>query len=372
MELGLHEAGGSTELLCEVWDPAQAVLSERFAGVPVAPDVRELKSLPKVDVVTAGFPCTDLSQAGRTSGISGSQSSLVGEVFRLLARRRSPMLVLENVRNMLVLDGGAAMRYLVGELEGLGCRWAYRLVDSRFAGVPQRRQRVLFVAARDLDPRGVLFADDAGEPTGNRYTDDAFGFYWTEGLRGLGWAADAVPTLKGGSTVGIPSPPGIWWPDGPLGQRLVAPSLPEAEQLQGFPPGWTEPAERSGARRGVCWKLVGNAVTVGVSRWLGGRLRHPGEPCLEGSAIQDGDRWPTAAFGAAGKAWAVDASMFPLHERYSHLSEVVDLQAAQPLSARATAGFLSRTKRSGLRFPKGFLLDVEEHLASSEGRTSVA
>lgn len=233
--------------------------------------------------------------------------------------------MLENVRNMLVLDGGAAMRYLVGELEGLGYRWAYRLVDSRFAGVPQRRQRVLFVAARDLDPRGVLFADDAGEPTGNRYTDDAFGFYWTEGLRGLGWAADAVPTLKGGSTVGIPSPPGIWWPDGPLGQRLVAPSLPEAEQLQGFPPGWTEPAERSGARRGVCWKLVGNAVTVGVSRWLGGRLRHPGEPCLEGSAIQDGDRWPTAAFGAAGKAWAVDASMFPLHERYSHLSEVVDL-----------------------------------------------
>lgn len=52
----------------------------------------------------------------------------------------------------------------------------------------------------------VLFADDAGEPDHTRYRDDAFGFYSTEGLRGLGWAEDAVPTLKGGSTIGHPTP----------------------------------------------------------------------------------------------------------------------------------------------------------------------
>jgi DNA (cytosine-5)-methyltransferase 1 len=125
------------------------------------------------------LPCTDLSQAGRTRGIRGQASGLIAEVFRLLNRIKVPIVLLENVRNMLVLDGGDGMRYLVSELEALNYRWAYRLVDSRFSGVPQRRQRVIFVASRDVDPRGVLFADDAGEPESSRYSHDCFGFYWT-------------------------------------------------------------------------------------------------------------------------------------------------------------------------------------------------
>ncbi len=92
--------------------PPRRSSPERFPDVPLVGDVRDLKSLPKVDVVAAGFPCTDLSQAGRTRGIQGSQSGLVAEVFRLLRRQRVPLLVLENVRNMLVLDSGEAMRYL--------------------------------------------------------------------------------------------------------------------------------------------------------------------------------------------------------------------------------------------------------------------
>ena len=104
------------------------------------------------------------------------------------------------------------MRYLVDELESLGYRWAYRLVDSRFTGVPQRRQRVIFVASTEIDPRSVLFADDAGEPDDEWFDDTAYGFYWTEGCTGVGWARDAMPTLKPGSTIGIPSPPAIWNP----------------------------------------------------------------------------------------------------------------------------------------------------------------
>ena len=88
------------------------------------------------------------------------------------------------------------MRFLVDELEALGYRWAYRLVDSRFTGVPQRRQRVIFLASQDIDPRTVLFADEAGEPIERHFRDDVYGFYWTEGIRGLGWAKDAVPTLR--------------------------------------------------------------------------------------------------------------------------------------------------------------------------------
>jgi DNA (cytosine-5)-methyltransferase 1 len=264
------------------------------------------------------------------------------------------------------------MRYLVGELEGLGYRWAYRLVDSRFTGVPQRRQRVIFLAAADADPRSILFADDAGEPGEDVFADDCFGFYWTEGLRGVGWARDAVPTLKGGSTIGIPSPPAIWNPNAPLGRRIVIPVLEEAEQMQGFPPGWTSPAVGVSDRKGTRWKLAGNAVTVGVSDWLGSRLRNPGDPVLDGGPLRDGDRWPTAAFGAKGKAWAVDVSLWPTREPYRHLRDVVDLGAAPALSARAAAGFLSRAERGSLRFAEGFLDDLAEHVGFMNEELSVA
>jgi DNA (cytosine-5)-methyltransferase 1 len=273
---------------------------------------------------------------------------------------------------MLVLDSGRAMRYLVTQLESLGDRWVYRLVDSRFTGVPQRRQRVILIAALDIDPRAVLFADDAGVPDEGRYASESFGFYWTEGLRGLGWAQDAVPTLKGGSTIGIPSPPAVWAPNNETGRRLVVPSMEEAELLQGFPGSWTAPADRVSDRRGTRWKLVGNAVTVGVSRWVGERLVDPGEPILDGTALRAGDRWPTAAFGASGKAWAVDVTMWPRHEPYRHLAGVVDLTTATPVSGRGARGFLSRAERGSLRFVDGFLDDVADHVRFMDKQQSVA
>lgn len=133
--------GVSTDLLCEWWDPAKRVLASRFPDVELHPDVRELKDLPEsVDVLAAGFPCTDLSQAGRTAGITGKQSGLVVHVFEMLSRRAAkgralPTLLIENVPNMLSLDKGAAMRFLVDELEKLGYRWAYRVVDTRSTGL---------------------------------------------------------------------------------------------------------------------------------------------------------------------------------------------------------------------------------------------
>lgn len=362
IELGLERSGARTELLCEWWEPARAVLGARFPDVPLAADVRDLPELPDVDLVTAGFPCTDLSQAGRTKGITGEASGLVGEVFRLLRARRAPWILLENVRNMLVLDRGEAMRFLVSEFEELGYRWAYRLVDSRSTGVPQRRQRVILVASTVGDPREVLFADDAGEPDEEAFADDLYGFYWTEGLRGLGWARDAVPTLKGGSTVGIPSPPGIWDPSGRTGRRLVTPSILDAEALQGFDPDWTAPAESVSRRKGTRWKLVGNAVTVGVSEWVGGRLASPGRFEAEHREVLPTEPWPKAAFGSAGRRWAVDVSMWPVRTPYRHLRDVVDLDRAAPLSRRAAEGFYTRATRGRLRMDEAFLDDVASHI----------
>ena len=162
IELGFRRGGHETALLCELDQGARQVLTARFPGVPTVPDVRSIKTLPPVNVVAAGFPCQDLSQAGRTAGIRGKQSGLIGHVFRLIdAKTRAPRwLLLENVSFVLQLERGRAMRYLVDALEERNFSWVYRMVDTRAFGLPQRRQRVILVASRTADPREVLFADD--------------------------------------------------------------------------------------------------------------------------------------------------------------------------------------------------------------------
>jgi DNA (cytosine-5)-methyltransferase 1 len=284
---------------------------------------------------------------------------LVGEVFRLIEAQRTPWLLLENVPFMLQLARGDAMNVITERLEELGYRWAYRVVDSRAFGLPQRRRRVYLVASLVGDPRHVLFADEAGaqsEPTLNGHPV-ACGFYWTEGLKGLGWAVDAVPTLKGGSTIGIPSPPAIWLPDG----RVVTPDIRDAERLQGFRPGWTSAAETV-AKRGTRWKLVGNAVSVPAAAWIGRRLRKPGRLLeFETWPLQDNRRWPTAAWNVGQGRTGADISEWPLKRAARPLEEFLKHQPAL-LSARATGGFLGRARQAKLRFPKGFLAAVERHL----------
>lgn len=374
IELGIQRALGhqaETEMFCEWWEPAQLVLRSRFAGIDLHPDIRELRSLPEdVNLVTAGFPCTDLSQAGRTAGIKGVNSGLVKHLFdalRLSGRsRRLPSLLIENVPNMLALDRGAAMKYLVSEIESLGYRWAYRVVDSRFTGVPQRRRRVIMLASVDFDPRDVLFADDAGVRAENDLAKDAFGFYWTEGRGGLGWAQDAVPTLKGGSTIGIPSPPAVWVPSASVGRKFIKPSIEDAEAMQGFDRGWTLVDGISTKKNGPRWKLIGNAVTVGVSTWVAGRLANPG---IAVANYQEWafhrSSWPKAAWGENGRVWSVpEISEFPTHAPYQHLSHVIDSSAADVLSHRASAGFYNRLLQGNLGRHPGFRADISEHVGA--------
>lgn len=364
IELGLRAAGHTTELLCEIDPAASAVLKRRFSEIPLQADVTKLGSLPAVDVVAAGFPCQDLSQAGRTVGITGSRSGLVGEVFSLIAKGPRPRwLILENVPFMLQLDAGRAMDYLVTQLEELGFMWAYRIVDTRAFGLPQRRLRVILLASATDDPRTVLFADEAGDHAPQDHAGRASGFYWTEGTRGLGWAPDAVPTLKGGSTIGIASPPAIWFPDG----KLAMPSVEDGERLQGFRAGWTSPAVgMRGTRAGVRWKLVGNAVSVPVSCWVGRRLAAPGEILeVDEERLSERHRWPAAAWGRAGERSAVQLSAWPVRKRYHHLEDFLR-HPVVPLSARAAEGFYRRALGSKLRFPEGLLDAVAAHLRSGE------
>ncbi len=368
IELGLQKAGHHAALLCDNDPAAMAVLEAKFPTVPRHGDVITLDRVPKeTTLVSAGFPCQDLSQAGTTKGIAGSRSGLVGEVFRLIRSSSTPWILLENVPFMLQLAQGEAMNVITSALEDLGYSWAYRVVDSRAFGLPQRRRRVYLIASNVADPRTILFADEAPsvperEKNGHPV---AYGFYWTEGLRGLGWAVDAVPTLKGGSTIGIPSPPAVLLTDG----RIVTPAIEDAEMLQGFPRNWTKSAERVG-KRTLRWKLVGNAVSVPASHWIGRRLRNP-LPCLEFATrtMVDHRHWPTAAWNIGAGRTAVIASEFPIHSRRRSLESMI-AERATDLSARATAGFLARASRAQLRFPAHFLPAVRAHLKRMQSTLS--
>jgi DNA (cytosine-5)-methyltransferase 1 len=361
-ERGLARSGHQALYFCENWAPAVAVLRARFPDVPNHPDIREPFDLPgDTELLCAGFPCQDLSQAGKTVGIDGERSGLVRRVFDLLTRRRVPWVVLENVSFMLHLNGGRALHHLVSALEELGYRWAYRKVNS-LGFVPQRRERIFLVASLDGDPADVLFVDEAFAPAiDTRLDTHAHGFYWTEGTRGLGWAPDAVPTLKNGSTVGIASPPAILMPCG----RIITPDIRDAERLQGFPADWTQPAERVG-RMSLRWSLVGNAVTVPVAEWIGRRLAQPGQYNRDRDRLLPRiGKWPAAARYDGSRRFQVTVSPFPVWTDRPALHEFLK-HDGRPLSPRAARGFLGRADASSLRFVEGFKDRVRAHMHAVE------
>lgn len=363
LEAGLQRSGFKTTLLCEVWEPAATVLRSHNARTAIHSDIRDLEKLPaSIDLITAGFPCQDLSQAGRTAGISGARSGLVDHVFRLVDRGNAPLVLLENVPFMLRLDRGSAMDWLAREFEKRGFRWAYRTLNS-LSFLPQRRERVFMLASRGgLDPSDVLFSDEvAPQLPRSAIGHLAHGFYWTEGVRGLGWAVDAIPPLKNGSTIGIPSPPAILLPSG----EIVKPDLRDAERLQGFESDWTKAAEKV-SRASIRWSLVGNSVSVPVATWIGEKIVSPGQyDTSRDRTLQHGDAWPSAARYDGDSRHSVRITDFPIWVDRAPLHEFLEHDGTK-LSARATRGFYLRTKTAKLRFPDGFIPSVEAHLRRVE------
>jgi DNA (cytosine-5)-methyltransferase 1 len=366
LEEGFRRAGHTSTLLCEVDQSARHVLARHFPDAEIAPDINELRSLPASDVLTAGFPCQDLSQVGRRQGISGPNSGLIEKVFQLLRNqaRRPRWVVLENVPFMLSLERGKAIRTIADALEEMGFAWAYRTIDARAFGLPQRRRRVVILASQTDDPRSVLFGDHASAPSPRPRVSHACGFYWTKGNTGLGWAVDAVPPLKGGSALHIPSPPAIWFPR----RRLIAvPAIEDAERLQGFEAGWTrlDDVDKNAGRKR--WRMVGNAVSVPMAKWIAERLTEPVEE-YQPSSTQGlpGDRgWPGAAWSFGGQRAGAAVSEWPVVVDGPHLSAFLR-HPLKPLSKKATQGFHSRLVKSGLRFDEAFARDLAYHINHAE------
>lgn len=355
-ELGL---GGAVELklLNEIDPSALLVLRDRVGDVQTVADVDDVTAAHMLgaDLLVAGFPCQDISVVGGQRGMAGERSGLVRHVFRLAEETRPDRILLENVQSIRFVHGGRVMAYLVHEAERLGYRWAYRILDSRAFGLAQRRRRFYFLASRVDDPREVLHSDAGPLPPAPAFSLDLpIGFYWTEGRVGHGLTADAIPPLKAGSSIGIPSPPAVLFPDG----RVCLPTIETAERLQGFPAGWTQSAPTR-----FRWKLVGNAVSPPVVAWIMQRLCNPSASTAPQMDMPESLPWPIAAWGdGKGVRKAVSVGEAPAGATLGRLS--ADEFTWSPISHRALAGFVSRARAGRLSFPDGFLATLDGALAA--------
>ena len=186
---GFHQAGWQTVHLCE-WDPkAREVLAARFPGVPITNDVREVHGaeLPDAECIMFGSPCQDLSVAGKRGGLEGERSGLFMEAVRIIREKREatngqfPRFALwENVCGAFSSHGGkdfaAVLSLLVGgtvHVPGGGWRnaglafgplgqCAWRVLDSQFFGVPQRRRRIFALTDFGGERAGEILFESEG------------------------------------------------------------------------------------------------------------------------------------------------------------------------------------------------------------------
>jgi DNA (cytosine-5)-methyltransferase 1 len=169
--LGLERAGMRTVAFCEIDPYARAVLARHWPGVPIFDDVRaltaetlayrqgsgrgpgwsrgldsssawKLQHAFRVDVICGGFPCQDISNAGKRAGIDGERSGLWSEFARIIGEVRPRYVIVENVAALL----GRGIERVLGDLAALGYDAEWHCIPASAVGAPHRRDRVWIVA----------------------------------------------------------------------------------------------------------------------------------------------------------------------------------------------------------------------------------
>jgi DNA (cytosine-5)-methyltransferase 1 len=167
--LGLERAGMTTVAFCEIEPFCRAVLRKHWPEVPIYEDIRTLSAdvLERdgiaVDAICGGFPCQDLSHAGKRAGLEGERSGLWGEYRRLIGELRPRFVIVENVPGLLSLGMGTVL----GDISALGYNAVWDCVPASAVGAPHRRDRVWIVAfapGARLQERDRTGASAAGQP----------------------------------------------------------------------------------------------------------------------------------------------------------------------------------------------------------------
>lgn len=163
--LGLERTGGFvTEAFCEIEPYCTAVLNKHWPGVPVHRDVRSLTIQPgEFNVITGGFPCQDISLAGKGAGLSGERSGLWREFLRLIKEGQPDFVVIEN-------SPALRSRGLAEVLRGLseiGYAAEWHCIPAATLGAQHIRDRVWVIAYPDqarLEGRGDTGTYNSKEP----------------------------------------------------------------------------------------------------------------------------------------------------------------------------------------------------------------
>ncbi len=164
LDLGFERAGIETVSVSEIDPYANAVLAERFPDAPNLGSITEVDAndIPEADIWSGGFPCQDLSVAGKRAGFAGKRSSLAFTFLDLVEQRRPRWLLLENVPGLFSSNNGADFGRLLNEMEQLGYGVSWRTLDARYFGVAQRRRRVFIVASLESDRAGEVLLECEG------------------------------------------------------------------------------------------------------------------------------------------------------------------------------------------------------------------
>ena len=145
--VGLEAVGMQTLAFCEINPFCRKILKKHWPSVPIFPDIttihkEDLKTLPRIDVIAGGFPCQDISVAGKGGGINAKRSGLWKEFVRLINEIRPKYAIIENVAN---LRGKGLIRVLQ-DLWEIGYNAEWHCIPASAFGAPHRRDRIWIIA----------------------------------------------------------------------------------------------------------------------------------------------------------------------------------------------------------------------------------
>jgi DNA (cytosine-5)-methyltransferase 1 len=151
IELGFEKAGFNPIFANEIDAKASITYRLNHSHELVTKDIKSLESkeLPKIDVLTGGFPCQAFSVAGYQKGFKDPRGNVFWEIIRLLEDRKPEIVFLENVKNLGTHDGGKTFRIILQALASTGYHVEFDVLNSDgYGGVPQNRERIYIVGFR--------------------------------------------------------------------------------------------------------------------------------------------------------------------------------------------------------------------------------
>jgi DNA (cytosine-5)-methyltransferase 1 len=147
--VALEKQGLSCVFSSEIDEEASRVYRDNFGEEPQG-DITAIneKGIPSHDILCAGFPCQSFSISGNHTGFKDNRGQLFYDIVRIAEYHKPPLLLLENVRNILTIQNGEVLRTIKKELEGIGYTVYHSLLNASYYGIPQSRSRVYFTCLR--------------------------------------------------------------------------------------------------------------------------------------------------------------------------------------------------------------------------------